>query len=285
MNRKNNIIYKIVSIILFSLLLINSTNVYAIDMDKYIELVYDKIETEEGTLYKRKKKDKTNLCITYKLFSNSYNEKNPELKEIVQEKVKEYINRYYVDCPNEQKIQENYSIYVDIYSPNDENPYKDGDDIVALVNIIAEPLNADSNYWKENFSNNEFSYNKYEDKYYVRIYNFVRLSKNSEKGEYEIAYIDFKPENYDTYIAELKEKGIDLENLDVEKVLNTNYSDEMNVVASSNTTSISGDKTEYDSANVKEIANIAFIMRVVCIGILGIFIIICIVKNIKNKKN
>lgn len=287
MNKKISI--KIFFVLLI-LLLMNFNNVYAAwNMDERIERFYDEVEIDGEIYYIRKdlfKREKTHTHIGYGTSQNAQKEENKEVVKIVREKMEEYVKRFTSeDCPEEQKIQEDYYIYVeDLYSVDDENPYKVGDDIEALVQISATSINGTSNYWKENFSNNELYYDEYDEKYYVHMYYFVRLSVIPETNEYEIAYIDFKPENYDEYIEELKNEGIDLENLDVEKILNTKYTDEIEVVASSDTIVVSGEKTAYKSNNIKEISNMTFIIRVICIAIFIIILSICIRKSKKQKK-
>lgn len=50
---------------------------------------------------------------------------------------------------------------------------------------------------------------------------YIRMSKID--GEYQIVYIDFVPEGYEEYVQKMKDKGIDVENLDLEKLLNNEY--------------------------------------------------------------
>ena len=72
------------------------------------------------------------------------------------------------------------------------------------------------------------------------------------------------------------------ENLDVKKLLNISYADEMKPVASSNTVATSAVKTEYNSENIKEISNIASVVRATCI-ILSVILIVRLVYKSKNK--
>ena len=123
------------------------------------------------------------------------------------------------------------------------------------------------------------------EEYNVNMYYFVRAS-NKNSGEYEIVYIDLKPENYDEYLENLKnEKGIDLINLDVEKVLSTKYTDDIEIVASTNTIVDSTENNEYNSKQVQEIKNISNVIRYVSVAILIIIIIIFIIKFNKNRKD
>lgn len=285
MNSKLKNVLKI-SAILFILLLVNFTKVYALD-EQMIEKYYEKIETEEGIFYKRKDLRQVNgshIPMGLSGIDTGIYDMYLNLSEIIKEKVdiliKDYISK---DYPEEQKIRDDYNITVNnIYSISKEKPYKDGDDIVAVFHVYAHPLDGTNNYWKENFSNNELYYDKYKDEYSVFVYYFIRLSKSPETGEYEISYIGMKPENFEQSIKQLEEKGFDLENLDVKKLLNISYADEMKPVASSNTVATSAVKTEYNSENIKEISNIASVVRATCI-ILSVILIVRLVYKSKNK--
>lgn len=285
MNSKLKNVLKI-SAILFILLLVNFSKVYALD-EQMIEKYYEKIETEEGIFYKRKDLRQVNgshIPMGLSGIDTGIYDMYLNLSEIIKEKVdvliKDYISK---DYPEEQKIRDDYNITVNnIYSISKEKPYKDGDDIVAVFHVYAHPLDGTNNYWKENFSNNELYYDKYKDEYSVFVYYFIRLSKSPETGEYEISYIGTKPENFEQSIKQLEEKGFDLENLDVKKLLNISYADEMKPIASSNTVATSAVKTEYNSENIKEISNIASVVRATCI-ILSVILIARLVYKSKNK--
>lgn len=275
---RKNIILKIFIIILFSFLLVNTS--YATDFDKYVELNFDKVETNEGTFYKEKAYDYMETHITPLSVSSSSSNSTDEMAKIVESQVDEYIKRTNSDDAYlSQRIEDNYTLSCGkIYS-------NENDTISALVLVFANPVDEASSYWKENFSNNEFYYNKYSEKYCVNIYYYTKLVKNSKTNNYEIAYIGLKPENYDTYLAELKEtKGIDLENINLQKVLNINYGDDIQVVSSGNTVSINGEKNEYDSVKIKDINNISFIVRTICILMITIILILNIIRMLKKEK-
>lgn len=283
MNKKLKNVLK-VSVILCILLLVNLSKVYALD-EQMIERYYEKIETEDGIFYKRKDLKEVNgvhISVSSSGISSKIYDEHLKLSEIIKEKIdaliKDFISK---DYPEEQKIRDDYDIAVNkIYSISEEKSYIDGEDIVAVIQIYAHPLDENNNYWKENFSNNELYYDKYEEEYSVYIYYFVRLSMNSETGEYEIAYIDSKPENFEQSMKDLKEKGFDLENLDVKKLLNTNYADEIKVVSSTNTIIESAEKTEYNSNQIQEMKNISNVIRYVSVFAL----IITIILIIKSRK-
>lgn len=251
--------------------------------DEYIDKNFEKVETEDGTFYKHKKiNGRSHVAFPTSGYSTEFEDSYNELYNILQPKMREYMKKYTSEeCPVDQKIEDDFYIGMDILS--DESEYYKDNDLTLLVNIYAHPINGNSSYWKENFSNNELFYDEHENQYSVIMYYFVRLSKSKESGEYEIAYIDFKPENYDKYVSEIKnDKGVDLENLDIEKILNTEYVDEINVVASSNTVAVSADKLNYESEKDFDISNFSIAIRAICILFLIIMIIVCAVK--KKKK-
>ena len=284
MSKKINMLLKAI-VILFILLLINSSIVYAVDMDKIIERSYDKIETEDGTFYKRKEFDKSKSHTAYP--SHGYNTEDEDIVnriyDIINVKLGDYLKKYTSEeYPENKRISNDFGIGItNIYSINDENKFIEGEDIYLIANISVTPINGNSNYWKENFSSNEFVYDEYENVYRLTTYCFVRLSKSEETNDYEITYIGSKPENYDQYISEFKEtKGVDLENLDIEKILNTEYVDKINVVSSSDTIAIGADKLEYNSAKTEQVSNISEIIRISCTATLSVIIIICVIRKI-----
>lgn len=255
------------------------------NLDKDIELNYDKIETQEGIFYIPKKRTYERIITGYLPSQNALSDEKQNLRKIVQEKVKVYIEQYTSkDYPEDKRINTEYYVgNVNVYFQNGKENYNDGDDIVALVNINATPINGNSSFWKENFPDYEFYYNEETKEYILNTYIFVRLSVNSQTKDYDISYVGNKPENYDKYIAELKEtKGIDLENLDIERILNTSYKDDMQIVASNSTSATNANKSEYNSANIEEISNFATVIRIVCVLALIIIITISVIKKKRN---
>ena len=120
MNSKLKNILKI-SAILFILVLVNFTKVYALDDEQIIEKYYEKIETEDGIFYKRKDLRKVNgshIPMSLSGIDTEIYEVYLNLSEIIKEKVdvliKDYISK---DYPEEQKIRDDYNITVNnIYS-------------------------------------------------------------------------------------------------------------------------------------------------------------------------
>ncbi len=279
MNKKIRNILKI--IILFILLIISNIEVYASDIDKRIEMFYEQVETEEGTFYKDKKTDPKDVKKVYSISEKVYSEENKKVVKIIKEKIDEYMTRFTSDdCPEEQRIEKEYTQNViNIYSVTEEKKYNDGDEISGLVSVFVSPINFENDYWKNNFYNNEISYNPFEEKYHVKMYYYIRLSFNEENSKYEIAYIDFKPENLEEELAKLKEeKGLDLKNLNVKDLMNISYDDQIKAVPSSESTAVSAEKTEYNAKQIEEISNTAKIIRYVSISLIVIVVFIGIVK-------
>ena len=100
MNRKLKNILK-VSIILFILLLVNFSKVYALD-EQMIEKYYEKIETEDGIFYKRKDLKEVNglhISVSSSGISSNIYDDYLKLSGIIKEKVdtliKEFISKLY----------------------------------------------------------------------------------------------------------------------------------------------------------------------------------------------
>lgn len=282
-------VLKLFCMIFTIFLLINFSKVYANeDFETILERNYDKVEIDGEIFYKMKEwRNPDNIQVPFKSTQETQKEENTEIVNIINKRTKEYFNQFtFEDCPVEKRIQEGFDLSTyDIYSINDEKTYKEGDDIEALVRIYAKPVQGDSDYWKENFTKNELYYDEYDKEYSVTMYYFVRLSINSESNEYEIAYIGLEPENYEEKLKELKEQGIDLENLDIDKIINTKYTDDIKVVPSTETLAISAEKEEYNSEQIKEIKNISFIIKIVSILIILVMAIIVFIRFHKKKIN
>lgn len=284
MNKKIRNILKI--IILFIFLIISNIESYAYDMDKRIEMTFEKVETEEGIFYKRKKTDPKDVKRAYSISEKVYSEENKKVVKIINEKIDEYMARFTSDdCPEKQRIEKEYTKNVlNIYSVTEEKKYNDGDEISGFVSAFVSPINFESGYWKNNFSNNDISYNPFEEKYYVNMNYYIRLTFNKEKNEYEIAYIGFEPENLEEKLTRLKEeKGLDLKNLNVKDLMNISYDDQIKAIPSSESTVVSVEKTEYNANQIEEISNAAQIIRGVCISLIIIVVLVGIIKVWKEK--
>ena len=160
MNSK--IILKII-IILFILLLFSYNTAFATEIDERLEMFYEEVETEDGIFYKRKKFDKSKATLGYSV--TLLKDDEPTI-EIIKDTTDEFVKKYTLEnCPIEQRIEkEYYQSILSIYSTTEG--YKNKEDIKALISINATPVDGSSNYWKENFTNNELYYNEYVKKYY-----------------------------------------------------------------------------------------------------------------------
>ena len=278
------IIRCMIKILLFTLLIFFSINynTYAMmDFETIIERYYDEVEIDGEIFYTRKKLfTPENSHVPYVNSNEPNKQENQEIVKIINEKSKEYFKQFTLESyPIDKRIAENFSLYThDIYFSNDKLSYKSGDDINALIMISAKPIQGNSNYWNENFSKNELYYNEFDKTYHVTMYYFVRLSINSESNQYEVIYMGLEPENLNDHIKELEEKGINLKDLNIEKVVNTQYTDEIKLIPSSETISINAEKNEYDNIQIEEVSNITTIIRITCICLLFIITIIGIIK-------
>lgn len=278
-------IFKIYSIVLFVFLLLASNQSYAWNVDDEIERFYEEVETEDGVFYKRKKSDKK-VYKPYSIPQKVFSEENKKVVKIMLEEIDEYMTRFINEsCSEDQRIEKEYTKSVmNIYSVTDEKPYKDGDEINGLISVLVTPIKFDSNFWKENFCNNEIYYDEFEEKYHFDMVYYIRLVFNEEKNEYEIAYIDFEPENLEEELEKLKEKGLDLKNLKIKDLMNISYDDQIKAVSSSESTSVTVQKIEYNSNQIKEISNTTLIIRGVCISLIIIVILGGIIKFWKENK-
>ena len=139
--------------------------------------------------------------------------------DTVQEVFKEWLKQYTLDSvSDEERIKkEYYTASFTAFSYTGE--WKEGDDISARIGALVYPASENSKWSEYQKLPYEETQNPNGDGYYTPDY-YVRLSKID--GEYKIAYIDFVPEGYQEYAEKMKEKGIDIENLNVEEILNIN---------------------------------------------------------------
>ena len=277
-------------ILIFSLLLIVHNISYAreYDLERDLEINFDEYVTDEGTYFVRKNgfyNAITNSHASY--ITGLYTDESIGIKEelfkLVNEVSQKYIDNYIAKgIPEEQKIKDNYyTSCTDIYNLYGE--YNDGDDIYAVVGIHANPIDGNNNYWKNNYPGNELIYSEYDDEYTLLTYFYVTLSTNQDTGEYEIIYVGKKPENYDEYVSSMKETfGIDMDELDIDRILNTKYTDTIIPVASSNTEVINGSKNVFNLPKEEAISRIAQVIRVICTTIIAIIILIVTIRKIVN---
>ncbi len=148
--------------------------------------------------------------------------------DTVQTVFKEWLEQYTLDTVSEEeRIKKEY--YTTNYTGFTYNSgeWKEGDDISARIGALVFPVKEDSKWSQYKKLSYEESQNPNGDGYYPPDY-YVKLSKID--GEYKIVYIDFVPEGYQEYAEKMKEKGIDIENLNLEEILNNNYEEMTEVV-------------------------------------------------------
>lgn len=148
--------------------------------------------------------------------------------DTVQEVFKQWLEQYTLDTVSEEeRIKKEY--YTTNYTGFTYNSgeWKEGDDISARIGALVFPVKENSKWSQYKKLSYEESQNPNGDGYYPPDY-YVKLSKID--GEYKIVYIDFVPEGYQEYAEKMKEKGIDVENLNVEEILNSNYEETTEVV-------------------------------------------------------
>ena len=148
--------------------------------------------------------------------------------DTVQTVFKEWLEQYTLDTVSEEeRIKKEY--YTTNYTGFTYNSgeWKEGDDISGRIGALVFPVKEDSKWSQYKKLSYEESQNPNGDGYYPPDY-YVKLSKID--GEYKIVYIDFVPEGYQEYAEKMKEKGIDIENLNLEEILNNNYEEMTEVV-------------------------------------------------------
>lgn len=147
--------------------------------------------------------------------------------DTVQEVFKEWLEQYTLDTVSEEeRIKKEY--YTTSFTAfNYDGEWKEGDDISARIGALVYPVKENSKWSQYQKLSYEETQNPNGDGYYPPDY-YVRLSKID--GEYKIVYIDFVPEGYQEYTEKMKDKGIDIENLNLEEILNSSYEETTEVV-------------------------------------------------------
>lgn len=195
--------------------------------------------------------------------------------DTVQEIFKKWLEQYTLDTASEEeRIKKDF--YTTSYgSFNNYLEFKDGDDITAKIGALVYPVNENSKWSQYRKVPYEDTQNPNGDGYYTPDY-YVRLSKID--GEYKIVYIDFVPEGYQEYAEKMKEKGIDIENLNVEEILNSN---------SEETTEVVEQNVEVPELKAENqiIEKTSLGITIFCSVMIGFILIIYIKKLIKNKQN
>lgn len=190
-----------------------------------------------------------------------------EITEVAEETLKVYMDKYTSnDAGEDEKLKAYYfGNYSGFTSYED---FKAGKDIIVRMSVLVYPEKADSSKWS--------GYQKldYEGSIYGQGYNvpdyYIRMTKDGEK--YKIVYIDFVPEGYAEYVQKMKDKEIDVENINLQELINRAY-EEIPEIETTEITEQAGKVEEFKSKNeVIEKTKIKIIifcslMIVVCLGI------------------
>lgn len=192
-----------------------------------------------------------------------------DVYDVVEDVFKDWIKQYTLDSVSEdERIKKEF--YVTNYRCfYDYQTFKEGDDISAYIGALVYPLKGEDSKWSK-FQKALYPEQNKDVGYYPDYY--VRLSKID--GEYKIVYIDIIPEGYYEYVDKMKNLGIDVENLDLEKLLNSDYEEDSEV------TKQSGEIQEFKTSN-QIIEKTSIGITIFCSFMIGLFIIIYIKKIVK----
>ena len=244
---------------------------------------YEEVETEDGIFYKEKE-GTHKVYIPHSISNKMFEKENERAIETINTVLSEYMRTNFEQVSSEdKKVTECSSIdIVNVYSITEEKPYNYGDEIVALATVWVKPSNSESSYWKENYSDNEFHYDMLNEEYTISMDFYLRLVFNEESKVYEIAYIDRKPENLEKEFERLKNEGIDLKNLDIKKLIEVKYEDEIKVVSNNSTEKVSANKIDYNSKKIEDVSKMTMIIRMVALVVI-VFMIVCMIRFNKRK--
>lgn len=236
---------------------------------------YYEVQTEEGKFYKRKEESvkRTSSSIGYdeegyKIYLKTHT--------IIENKIREYMKKYTSDdCEEDKRINEELMIgEIKCFS------YEENKEIYCSACVRIKTCKKDSTFW-----NSQTSYLYYledvEDKQ-IEVRYFVRLTYNEELKDYEIAYIDFKPENYDALMEDAKSKGFNVDELDIEQIFNIKYSDNFSAVPIQDKKLENENKTQIQTANNN---NLVLAIRTVFAIIIFMIIVFNLMNVIINKKD
>lgn len=278
--------FKFALVIFLLIFLLNSNTIkcYASFVEDRLKYLYEPVETEWGILYKEKA---PKVHVSHSISNKVFEKENEKAVEVIKNLITDYAKETYVNIENTDKIiAEDYKLdIVNIYSITDEKKYSLGDEIVTLVTLWVKPVDIESSFWQDNFTNNDFHYDVRNDETVVTMDFYMRLVFNEDTEFYEIAYIDYKPENLEDELERLKKQGLDLKNLDIKKLLEVEYGDEIKVVSNSSTSieKVNANKIDYNSKKLEEVSKITITIRVVCIVIISLMSIV-LIKASKKKK-
>ncbi len=244
-----SLFFKVVVIILL-LTMVNVNNSYATSSKEDIEVFKECLEN-----YKQMEMKKGFMGTPYKdtiyYVSGSPKAKNSETGE-------EYISTSYGAgiCSEEENGLAYYHLIIDIFEdyfdkyldenlPDEERlldyfvsgifPYtreenfKDGDDIEIKIRAFVIPASEKTIWAKNKEKVYVGAYENYKLKVALEGYNtdeyYIHFKK--QDGEYNVSYIGTMPEGYDDYVARMKARGIDLENINYAELINSKTETEL----------------------------------------------------------
>ncbi len=147
-----------------------------------------------------------------------------EVQEEAEKVFQEWLNQYTAKTANEEeRLKIYYLINCSCFSTYEA--FQAGGDIVVKMGALVYPVSENSK-WAQ-YEKCEYENPKDGIGYYVPDY-YMRMSKVD--GEYKIVYMDFVPEGYDEYVQKMKEKGIDVENLDLKEILTQEAEEKTEVI-------------------------------------------------------
>lgn len=282
------IFIKIVTIIAI-ITLLNINKSYAIttkqDVNKYIKTVE---ENFQDTLKEDKMKDGRLYFYVYNVYgidgrkyfsySNpmipvSFDENYYQMEDTVKTVFKEYFDKNLNEnLPDEERLVDYIVTGGDSLYTKKEN-YNDGDDIEAKVGAIVFPA-SENTVWSKKYEKvigYEYSKKtgeKIEIQGYATEDYYIHLK--NKNGKYVITYLDTVPEGYEEFVEKMKTHGIDLENLDYAKLIN-----------SKSTTEIIAEAIEKENFESENIINTKAQLNMVVILCCMLGIILIIIINIK----
>lgn len=236
----NKIIKLITIISIITLLNVNES--YAItskqDVNEYIKIVE---ENFQDILKEDKMKDGRIFFSTYNVYGidgrkyfsyhnpmtpDGFDDNYYQMEDTIKKVFKEYFDKNLNEkLSDEERLIDYIVTGGDCLYTKKEN-YKYGDDIEAKVGAIVFPASENTVWSKkcEKVVGKEYGYGKNEGKiveiegYATEDY-YIHLKMQDEK--YIITYLDTVPEGFSDFVERMKTHGIDLENIDYAKLINS----------------------------------------------------------------
>ena len=147
-----------------------------------------------------------------------------EVQEEAEKVFQEWLNQYTAKTASEEeRLKIYYLTNCSCFSTYEA--FQAGGDIEVKMGALVYPVSENSK-WAQ-YEKHEYENPKDGIGYYVPDY-YMRMSKVD--GEYKIVYMDFVPEGYDEYVQKMKEKGIDVENLDLKEILTQEAEEKTEVI-------------------------------------------------------